>query len=193
MARLGPGGADLGETTLPGGDRSPGWAARAAINELYRTGEISADPLQIESRRRWEEQETARDMGRERAEVEHEAALRAALMPPVDPYKMAEIEAMGRYGGRGLQEEMQNERIMGALLLYTQMSQQIKAIEDQMSGLDPETAQYQALAQQRDRLIQDRREMPNLALGFSIRDPEFNPLAAMLGFMGAQGPATEEE
>lgn len=192
MARLGPGGADLGETTLPGRDRSPGWAARAAINELYRTGEISADPLQIESRRRWEEQETARDMARERAEVEHEAALRTAMMPPVDPYRMAEIEAMGRYGGRGLQEEMTNERIMGALALYTQISGQIRAIEEQMNVLDPKTAQYQALAQQRDRLIQDRREMPNLALGVRLQDPRLDPLAAMLAFMGGPRAATEE-
>lgn len=184
--------ADFSEVNLPGADRSPGWAARAALNEAFRAGELSMDPRSVMERRQFEEQETARDMARERAEVEHEASIRAAMMPPVDPYEIERIKAEARYGGRGLQEEMTTQRIMGALTLYSQITQRINALEEQMGGLDPNSAQYQALVQTRDRLIQERREMPNLALGMKLTDPRLDPLTAMLGVIGAGGPRTEE-
>lgn len=187
------GDPDFSQVNLPTDeDRSPGWAARAAIAELNRTGELSMDPRDIMDRRRFEESETARDMARERAEVEHSAALRAAMMPPVDPYALAEIEAQGKYGGEAIEREGEQERIAYALAYYEDISQKILAIEEQLSQLDPESQQAAALAQTRDRLIQERREMPNIALGYQLRDPKLDPFAALAaGIAGMGAPSTE--
>jgi len=189
-ALIGQGGADMSKVNLPTDeDRSAGWATRAAINELSRKGELSMNPRDIMDRRRWEEQETARDMGRERAEMEQMTLARQAS---IDPYRMAEIEAQGKYGGQAITQENESQRIMAALTYYAQISQQINSIEEQMRGMDQEAPRYAELKSAHERLIQERREMPNLAMGFKLQDPKLDPLSALVGLIGGGSSAKTE-
>jgi len=176
---MGPGGANLADVNLPTDeDRSPGWAVRKAYRDLYAAGDLSMNPRDIMDRRRWEEQEEARESDLELARARRDAAI---MQASVDPYRMAQIEAEGKYGSQVIEEEAKKDRMMLALGYYTDLGKRVSAAEDQLSQLDPESAQAGALKEQIERLNQERREMANIALGFNLRDPEFNPFAAMMG------------
>ena len=159
-------------------DRSPGWAVRKAYRDLYASGDLSMDPRDIMDRRRWEEQEEARESDLELARARRDAAIRQSQ---VDPYRMAQIEAEGKYGGEVLKQEGKQRQMMVALQYYAEVGSRISAAEEQLSQVPPDSAQAAALQEQIDRLTQERRELANIALGFNLRDPEFNPFAAMMG------------
>jgi|GEM_PF-4949613 len=190
-AGSGAGAVDMPASDMPQ-DRSPGWAARAALRAAHAQGSgLSMDPRDIMDRRRFEEQEMGRDLAMEAAEIESAkqrlglvAAERAAM---VDPYVMAEIEAQGKYGGAMLQEQAAQRRQTQALALFKDISDKIDSYEKQLQGLDPQSAQAAALKQAIDRMVQERRELANIALGFRINDPRQSDLMAMLGVLGGLG------
>ncbi|MHC4933874.1 MAG: hypothetical protein ACYTGV_16975, partial [Planctomycetota bacterium] len=162
---IGPGGADLADVNLPTDeDRSPGWAVRKAYRDLYASGDLSMDPRDIMDRRRWEEQEEARESDLELARARRDAAIRQSQ---VDPYRMAQIEAEGKYGGEVLKQEGKQRQMMVALQYYAEVGSRISAAEEQLSQVPPDSAQAAALQEQIDRLTQERRELANIALGFN--------------------------
>lgn len=199
---IGPGGADMSEVNLPyGADRSPGWAARAAMNEAYRAGTLSMDPTDVMDRRRFEEQEMLRDQAVRDAEIEAATKelglITAEKQAAMDPYALAEIEAQGKYGGAMLQEQFSTARQAMAIEKFAETSKRIRAMEAELASIaDPKSAQAQALRQAIDRAIQERREMTNILLGFRINDPrQMDAFTAMMtafgGGMGGSGGGGE--
>ena len=182
-ALVGPGGANLADVNLPTDeDRSPGWATRKAYNQLYASGDLSMNARDVMDRRRWEESEEARESDTELARARRDAAI---LQSQIDPYKMAAIEAEGKYGGEVIEQEAENQRIAGALAYYNRLGEQISHYEQTLAGLDPSSAQYAAVKDSLDRLLQERRELANIAQGFQLRDPRYNPFADMMGALAA--------
>lgn len=180
-ALIGPGGADLAGVILPTDeDRSPGWATRKAYSDLYSAGDLSMNARDVMDRRRWEESEEARESDLELARARRDAAI---MQASIDPYRMAQIEAEGKYGSEVLKQEGQRSQMMIALQYYAQLGEKITAVESQLGEIDPKAQPQQAAAlqEQLDRLIQERRELANISMGFKLQDPEFNPFAAMMG------------
>jgi len=187
---IGPGGANLAGVNLPTDeDRSPGWATRKAYNDLYSKGQLSMNPRDIEDRRRFEASEEARESDLELARARRDAAIMQSQMRPTDPYRLAEIEAEAKWGSKAIELEAEQRKISAALGYYQHIGNQMAAIQKQLSEVPPGSAQAAALQETLDRLTTERREWANIAQGFKIQDPEFNPFAAMMGAVAAPAPA----
>jgi len=181
-ALIGSGGANMSQVNLPTDeDRSPGWATRKVYNDLYASGDLSMDPRNIEDRRKWESSEEARESDIELARARRDAAIMQSQVQPVDPYRIAEIEAEAKWGGKAVELEAEQRKIASALGYYAHIGKQMEAIQEQLSQMDPGSAQAAALQETLDRLTTERREWANIAQGFKIQDPKFNPFAAMMG------------
>jgi hypothetical protein len=178
------GDVDFGEGGGLPQDRSPGWATRAAYNELYRKGELSMDPIDIADRQRWEEHQTAKET--EKALVLSQAE-QAIARAKIDPLEAARIEAEGRFGGQIIKEEALVARIRAAVSAYKEITEEMNRILAEMPD-SPERKRHL------DRLERERREYANLVLGAELRDPRLDPMAAMLAAVtGQPSPPTTPE
>lgn len=173
------------------GDRSPGWASRKALNELYRTGQLSMNARDVMDRRNWERAEEARDMEQDLVRAQAQAAIAAekykVLEASIDPLERARIEAEGKWGGKYIEEQATGERVRQAVGVY-------RAIMQEIDNLRKNNAPSPALDQHIAMLERFARDQANIIMGHAVRDPREDPLAALAAAVSSpRAPQTTNE
>jgi hypothetical protein len=179
-------GAEAAAAIPQRGDRSAGWATRAALNEAYRRGELSMDPRDVMERRAWEKSEEARDMERNLVRAQADAAIAAEEYKlreaELDPLERARIAAEAKWGPQQLKEQGLASRIEAAVRIYQGIMGEIekaRATMEPVSQLDAHIEMLERFA----------RDQANIIMGHAVRDPRTDPLTAFLSTLGT--PKTE--
>jgi|GEM_PF-2253396 len=163
--------------------RDPGWAPTAALNQLYRTGQLSMDARDVADRQRWERGARAGDIEQEMHEAQAKQAIAEA---EIDPMEAAQMESEGRYGGEVIEQEAMASRVQAAIEAYSRVTAEMRAAMDEMED-GPEKQQFL------DRLERERRDYANIIMGHQLRDPKADPLSALaMGMLSPQSPTPEK-
>lgn len=145
----------------------------------------------IEGRRREEQVSELGDVEYASRRAQMERVTRNA---EIDPRELAQIEAMGRYGGAAItaQQRLHAERLAG--VIYDAYADRIGTVREQQSKHEMGSREWQYAEGLIRALEQERRERTNVALGRYLADPRdwFSALiAGGLGMVpGAAGGTT---